>query len=72
MIDILNNEHIEVIPVGEPAIAYRISAKEGWHLCLTDEENEKTYSKAMSLLVERDWTQFEVVPESEVPELESE
>ena len=67
--NILNNEHIEVTPVGEPTIAYSITAKDGWYLCLTDEE-ETIYSKAMSLLVDRNWSQLQVVAEADVPPME--
>lgn len=71
--NVSNIQHCIVKPIGNPTIMYNITANDGWMLHLINrEENADIYSKAMALLVNRDWSEFEVVPESEVPELESE
>lgn len=68
--EIPNIEHCTVIPVGNPPVIYRVSSNEGWYIHLNDgiEGGENLYKTAVALNATYDFTQVEIVPESELPE----
>lgn len=68
--EVPNIEHVTVTAVGSPAVAYRLNAHDGWWLHLNDdvEDTVNLYKKAMVLMVNRDWSQLEVVAEADLPE----
>lgn len=59
--------NVTVTPVGNPAIAYRISANEGYyiHLPIYEENEFKTY---IVLRADTDWTTVQIVAEADLPE----
>lgn len=68
--EIPNIEHCTVEEIGSPAIGYRITAHTGWYIHLNDgnEDTANVYKGAVALLANRDFSQVEIVPESELPE----
>jgi hypothetical protein len=68
--EIPNIEHCTVTPVGNPAVMYRITAHEGWYIHLNDgdENTANIYKGAVVLMANRDFSEVEIIPESELPE----
>lgn len=68
--EIPNIEHCTVTPVGNPAVMYRIASHEGWYIHLNDgdESTANIYKTFVALLANRDFSQVEIIPESELPE----
>lgn len=67
--EIPNINHCTVELVGNGR-GYRITAHEGWYIHLNDgiEGSENVYKGAVILMATYDFTQVEIVPESELPE----
>ena len=67
--EVPNIEHVTVTPVGDPAVAYRLTAHTGWWLHLVDPDSEEAplYKRSMALSASRDWSDLQVVADADLP-----
>lgn len=66
--EIPNIEHCDVEPMVGGRM-FRITAHEGWYIHLNDgvEDTANVYKGAVILRADRDFTEVEIIPESELP-----
>lgn len=68
--EIPNIEHCTVVPVGNPAIAYRVTADEGWYIHLHNgvEDTVNIWKGAVILILPYDFSIVEIRAEAVLPE----
>ena len=68
--EIPNINHCTIQEIGNPAIMYRITSEDGWYIHLNDgdEETANIWKTAVALLATYDFSQVQIVPETELPE----
>lgn len=68
--EIPNIEHCTVTPVGDPAIAYRITSHEGWYIHLHNgvEDTVNVWKGAVILSTRYDFSTVEIRAEADLPE----
>lgn len=67
--EIPNIEHCEVIPMGDPLIAYKLIANEGWYIHLNNgvEDTQNVYKTVVILILPYDFSIVDIVAEADLP-----
>ena len=68
--EIPNIEHCEVIPMGDPLIAYKLRANEGWYIHLNNgvEDTQNVFKTVVILILPYDFSIVDIVAEADLPE----
>ena len=67
--EIPNIEHCTITPVGNPAIAHRVHAEEGWYIHLNNgvEDTVNVWKTTVILRVDYDFSTVVIVAEADLP-----